>query len=771
MNRLKDKIWFITTVIFAVCLTIFTLYHMVIHPWKVLPELGGDGAKNSFTYLWHSMYDKGYWFNGMNYPYGEHIVYTDGIPAISVLLTCFANVTQGEALTVLWLLIGFSYVLSIVFIYKILLQYKVHPLVAMLFAGLIGIFTPQLLRLRGHYALSFTCIIPMLFYWTIKYTRQFKWRYPIYFFIIGCFMSFIHPYYAGMMLVWVLSYSLGYILLTKERLLQKARFVLPLFVSVLMVIVVVGLTMKITDPVTDRPETPFSTFYETCTRIKQIITSAYSPIWQSANGKPKYYFVSEGGEGYAYIGIAVALILAMCFIAGVMRTVRERRLNIIVDETVFSPVWLFMAASVLLFSMGVPFIWHMQGLLNYLSFFKQFRSLGRFSWIFYYIITVYAVVVIYSAFIKYKAKKKFVIAYSVLLFPFGLWCYEASGYVNYSRKLSNLGIYNYAMIFSLDEQNWESYLEEHHYNKTDFQAILVLPFFHVGTEKLWVGDPNWLITLGSKASLQLRLPIIDVMMSRSSWSQAQAQVKIAGGPFTSKPLLDNIKSNKPFLLMHFENDSLNPDQKYLLDASDYIGHRSQCYIYACYPGRLAANDRRYADSIKKILPFMKQADTVIGNNENYCIDHLDTSPSEHFFGPGVSPCIAHNDSVILSIPIRPYKDSDVYEFSFWALLGKKNYASPFITLQLVNSNGKIIDSIDVLTNKSTDSYGMWFRAATFFRLKTGCTTVRCKLVNDPNPAYVAMDEIQLRPANTTIISKGADGRVLVNNHLFAGGKE
>src|SRR5665213_2671334 len=155
MDKLRSNSWLLVTVLFAVCLTVFTLSHLVTQPWHVIPELGGDGAKNIFTYLYHSMYGKGYWFDGMNYPYGEHIVYTDGQPVLSVLLTCFKGVTAGEALTVLWLLIGLSYVLAILYLYKILSHFRVAPLAAMLFAGLIGIFTPQIVRLQGHYALSY----------------------------------------------------------------------------------------------------------------------------------------------------------------------------------------------------------------------------------------------------------------------------------------------------------------------------------------------------------------------------------------------------------------------------------------------------------------------------------------------------------------------------------------------------------------------------------------------------------------------------------------
>src|SRR3954462_14259386 len=107
MNKYKSNIWFGATIVFAICLVTFSLYHIVLRPGHIVPELGGDGAKNNFTYLYQSQWGHGYWFDGMNYPYGEHIVYTDGQPLLSVLFTHFKNVTPGQALSVMWLLIGF----------------------------------------------------------------------------------------------------------------------------------------------------------------------------------------------------------------------------------------------------------------------------------------------------------------------------------------------------------------------------------------------------------------------------------------------------------------------------------------------------------------------------------------------------------------------------------------------------------------------------------------------------------------------------------------
>jgi hypothetical protein len=381
------------------------------------------------------------------------------------------------------------------------------------------------------------------------------------------------------------------------------------------------------------------------------------------------------------------------------------------------------------------------------------------------------VVVIYHCYKRLAANRYFVAGILLLGFSIGLWSYEAKGYVDYSRYRADYAMYNYSMIFSEGDQNWQSFLQDHHYEKDDFQAILLLPFYHVGTEKLWLGNSEWIITLGTKAALQLHLPIIDVMMSRSSWSQAQNQVKIAGGPFTEKPILNDIKSRKPFLLLQFDEEKLNPDQKYLLSAADLIGHYSQCLVYVCYPDRIAANDKKNADSINAILPYLHPGDTCIGSKGSWYIDHFDTKTSgEKLFGPGADTCIKEDSSVIATIPIHPLVDSQQYEFSCWFLLGRDNYKSPDLVLYSLNSAGSIIGTTFVNTNKSTDSRGLWFRASKYFYLDSNATAIRCVLMNKQGPTYKMMDEMLLRPADGTVISKANDGSVMVNNHLFSTGK-
>ncbi len=297
---------------------------MVLQPSHVLGDLVGDGAKNTFTYLYQCLYGHGYWFRGMNYPYGEHIVYADGQPALSVPLSYIHGLTVGEALTAMWRLIALSYFLCFIFIYKILRHFGVQAAVAILFSGLITIFSPQLFKLQGIYGLSYACVIPMLFYWTIRYDERPRWRYPVYIYVLTCMATFLHPYYLGMLLVWTLAFTIGCLFARRGNFLARIKHALPLIASAVLTLATVAVIMKATDPVTDRPVSPYNIFDIACSHINELTTSEYSPLWIDSKGKPRFQFVGRTTEGYAYTGIVVVIIIGISLLAWLYGLIRKK---------------------------------------------------------------------------------------------------------------------------------------------------------------------------------------------------------------------------------------------------------------------------------------------------------------------------------------------------------------------------------------------------------------------------------------------------------------
>ena len=128
---------------------------------------GGDALKNYWVVDYHLKQDKDFVrFEGVNYPNGEHVVFTDGQIGVTYLLYLLPeSVGIGEySIAIINLAMLLSIVVCSYFLYKIYLFYGVDENWAILFS-LIGAFmSPQLSRIMGHFALAYGCVIPILWY-------------------------------------------------------------------------------------------------------------------------------------------------------------------------------------------------------------------------------------------------------------------------------------------------------------------------------------------------------------------------------------------------------------------------------------------------------------------------------------------------------------------------------------------------------------------------------------------------------------------------------
>lgn len=763
-----ERIWLIAACICAFFVVLLLFPGIFTHPGSLAPGIGGDAGKNLFSLLYHQQHGDGFWFRGMNYPYGEHITYVDGQPLLSLGHGIFKHFTMAQALATMWLLIGLSYVLAIVFIFKTLRIYAVHPILSIIGASLIIVINPQLYRTLGHFGLSYVCVIPMVFYWTVQYHKKQLIIYPIYIFLLTLIVVLLHPYLSAIILIWCTLYALGCLVYNNIGIrVQRIRAAILLPLAALAATMIFNILIHFTDNISDRPQTPYGlTAY--CTRGDHIFTSHYSPIWRFLEDNTTVVKNTAEQEGFCYLGLTAIIVLLSSFCIGASRKIRKLPYTES-SEAGFEPIWFFIAFLALVFSMGVPFVWNMDWLVTYLPLVRPFRTLGRFSWLFYFVLTTYSVVTL-SKWINayYKSgnvAKAFVLAGSALL----LWGFEASGYITTERNAIERSKGNFATIMGKEPDNWIDFLRSHNFKGADFQATLLLRYFNVGTDKLWLGrdytDPEMGVML--QTGIQLGLPTINHMAARTSWGVAKKQVKIAGGPYVPKPMLKELPSNKPFLLLNHESDELDPDQKYLLDGATFIGKHKEWIVYACYPSKLIANDSLHQQEVLNLAGSIKNGDSCTKNAGPYYINHFDQQIAKQtFFGKGAMSEIEQHEATIATIPIKPLTDNQLYEFSCWFLLGTENYRSPYFKLDMIDGNGAILKTQDVLTKESVDNSGMWFRAYLYFTMPINTQTIKIRLFNDPEKAYQIMDELMLRPADALIISVSNSKSILVNNHLL-----
>ncbi|MEM6726259.1 MAG: hypothetical protein AAF598_19615, partial [Bacteroidota bacterium] len=69
---------------------------VLIHPNRYQLADSGEAVRSNFLLAYHLKYDSAaFHFEGMNYPYGEHVVFCDAQPLISTVLFGFSRIFPG----------------------------------------------------------------------------------------------------------------------------------------------------------------------------------------------------------------------------------------------------------------------------------------------------------------------------------------------------------------------------------------------------------------------------------------------------------------------------------------------------------------------------------------------------------------------------------------------------------------------------------------------------------------------------------------------------
>lgn len=752
---MTKKLWLILTVVVAGIAAFVALPDLLLHPDSVVLSIDGDAAKNYYTFTYQSIYGDGLWFEGMNYPYGEHIVFTDAQPLFSIPLSLLNKFFSINPIAMMHLLILVGFMLSIILLYKILLRFDTPRLAALIFAVLITIMSPQVFRLTEHFSLSYFCVVPAIFYLLLAYHQERKNKHIILLSVFALVVAWVHPYYLLMVCLWVLLYAVAYLLSKPSYIKLRLKHVWPVVGVALLSVIVFQLILILTDPVTDRPTSPQGILANR-TQLSDIVTSQYSILGSWLSNLGLVDTVAARSEGYAYIGIVPLVLL----VAGLFVAIRNRIATKTYPEAYNLGIWLFIAIVMLLIGMAFPFTYCFS-CLDKASFLKQFRAVGRFSWSFYYIVTALSVVILNRLFLlnRSSSNRKY---YGLVLAAAVIWAIDAKGYITYMHSITHDKDKNFVVD---NESALQKLLAKHNLKPTDFQSILSLPYVHIGSEKLGVGAAHTATLLPAfNAALDIQLPIMNVMLSRTSWEQTFSHVKIAGGPYTEKKTL--AKSDKPVLLMVSTDYQANPDEQYLISAADLIDNYNDVKVYQLSPVKLLAKDKQLQQEAKNIAGRLGLTESYrSGNGYLYYNWYDDSAAKDVLFGTGAMKATTANTKLLLSEPFRYVELGELFEFSVWALVSDENHKSPSFNINCFDSTGNTLATHVAYGNQSTDNEGLWLRISKYFIVPVGCTRINVTLLNLPNPTYLALDELLIRKTTDVVIRRDEQGRVLVNNHI------
>ncbi|MCY7327986.1 MAG: YfhO family protein, partial [Saprospiraceae bacterium] len=510
-----------------------------------------DGFKNYMTTCWHVCHDSSYvHYGGMNYPYGEHVLFTDNQPIFSAAMQWWnwhvediAGRTVGIVNMIQFLSLLFG--AGVLF----LLLHRLH--LPVWYAGLaaLGILflSPQYIRFDGHFGLSHTWVFPLLLLLLYRYEVRHSRRYQsLQIGILVWFAAQLHFYYLGLYALFLGLYTVFQLI--NDPTLRNLRVrISHLVVMVLLPFLLLNIWIHWTNYATDRPANPygFTTYIGYWEGI--ILPYEQFPLYQWLD-RNIIQIRRVDFETQAYIGL-----VAVGFFLWIIR----RRFRL------FDPAWdemahhrvqkrylygIFTASLLLLlFSCGFPFaIKGMDWMVRFFGPLRQFRGLGRFTWAFYYTINVLAFYVLWHKSLYFKGFQgaRFPwFRWVILLGPLVLLGYEA-GVFQKNKKLTLRENLAKREVFAKDPNHW--------LNKVDFsqfQALLPLPYYHVGSENIWLDFDFRHYTKVQATALHTGVPDMGVNMSRTPVGDMVKSVQLISIPGQIPAILADLPNNRPIALM------------------------------------------------------------------------------------------------------------------------------------------------------------------------------------------------------------------------------
>lgn len=676
---------------------LFIWFQILINPNSYFFAGGGDGIKNYYTPMYYLKYGKGTHFGGMHYPFGDNVVFSDNQPLLSWLIK--PAVTLGLfnpdfTIALLNIFMLLSIVVCACYLSLLLSYFNVRGLSNVLFSVSIATLSPQVLRFLGHYALAYSCFIPMLWYYLLRYnaSKQTLNKYAIVLILILLSFSFIHLYYALMASAFILLF--GLLSPMVSRTLNPGKL-LGNIILALIPIISLSVYQWFSESVYDRLAEPYG-----ITTFVAKPETIFLPLEYNVFNLNHIFGLAlrynyEGLAFVGYTGTLFLLYLIFRFLKNVFSKRDKGTGRVVLDASLKAS--LIAAVLILIFSFGIPVIWNPDFFLSLTPTLRQFRSLGRFAWIFYYVFNVFAAVYLYQLVqTRYKAKSLIVRLLLVLIIALG-WLIDG---IQHQVIMRNIAVRNKFTFDFLDGSAFTDILKTKGFTTSDFQAAVVLPFFHVGSEKFYIENNS--LYEAFKLSYATGLPLVNTAMSRTSVSQTAEIISLLGDTLLPKPFFNLLNDHRPLLLLSTQSVH-SAEELYLLNHSKEIYKDAQLSMYALYPDSFVSRNT--------LASYISHLDTSQRVDSSIVIQSLTDT------GLAMIKYRFKNDSdslfTLQAIADQPYislldtsiiiKDSTTFNLSFWMHIDAVKPAFPYITINIQNMNSYevIIDEIHPKTLTST----------------------------------------------------------------------
>ena len=757
----------------------------IINPNSYVFSESKDAMKNYFTYASHLKENGVINSNIMNYPYGENFLYLDCQPLLTVLFKILSGpfpFILNYSVGIINFLMIFSMVLSAIFLYLIFIEFKIINILSITGAIAIAILAPQIFRTSGHLALSYSFFIPLTWYLFIRYSKsRFQLKWSIILFINNLGWFFVHAY-LGMMLTsfLFLSYIFNLVFFGRSKYRDIKQW-LYFSLQTLLPVFVFWLFITLTDKHVGRTNNP-SGFLYYVTNFQSVFLPNHSPL------KPhleSLFVIEQNWEGWAYIGAGTVFAFLLFLINRIIRLFKKKSFaddSSLLKNQFIVPA-LFSSLVLLLLSMGYPFKWNMEYLLDWFPVLKSFRGIGRFAWVFYYVTTVSSIYFVYLIFDSNKRKAVFLIL--ALIIPLS-YIWEGIPYHAEMGKSSR----QHSNQFDKNQLSHSITSGLRFAIKDSYQAILPLPYYNIGSENFTRFGTNKIYKLSMLMSYHSEIPLFANYSTNTSISESKNLIQVLSPGFYPKVVINDIKSEKPFLII-YSNEELTVYEQAILDKGTKIYSDNDYSLYSVTKDELFRNTSaeeirnfeqlrdRLTDVNGFLLTVSDSIASVVDTNAVISYNSYEDTPQVMSFrGKGAYYGEMKNYNHLATFdPSRLNKDKE-YVASYWMYNDGENYGQDALNsmtfIESKDKDGKVINWFG-MTNpaRSFVINGSWSLIELTFKIPDGAKSITiCLKDDDDSKIKFHVDDILIRAKDTDVymVMKEENGSVVElfkNNHRIS----
>lgn len=662
-------------------------------PNSYLFGISGDGMKNYFTYVSQI---RSYAYTesvAMNYPYGENFLYLDCQPSFTMIIKTlsklFPFIAENSIGIVNFLLI-FSIGISAWFLYLILLRFSVRPILSVIAAISIAILAPQIFRIDGHLALGYSCFIPISWYLYLRFNEsQKKWKWSILMCVNTLFWFFTHAYLGMIIATFIFICFVVDGILSLGKKFLDIRFLGYFFIQTIFPVLFFWGYAKFTDIHTGRTNNPYG-FMESSSNFDSVFYPNHEPL------KPwieQHTNLEQNWEGWAYIGIGSVIGIVSFILFFLYRLIKNRRFSFM-ESGLPKPLLISMIAAiiVLLISFGYPFKWGtMEDWLDKFSVIKNFRGIGRFAWVFFYVVTIAVISFLFKAFTSQKIPY---LPFVLVIFISCSFIYEGIPY--HRGKVESLTVFpNY---FDKNQLSIEFKEGLRNIDFSNYQAIVPLPYYHIGSENFGKDATDKIYRISMLFGYHSGLPILSNYSTRTSIWESKNIMQVISPQFYKKVIEGDIKDKRPFIVIYSHEDLLECERS-ILERSKELYKNSEYTLLEISREELLSYKTKawinHFNTIEKDL-IVKDGFWVNRSGDStylYYEPYEDKTEKIVFNGKGARSCKKKDYTILKEFEKDELKPNHEYIASFWMYNNGYNYgqdiSNGLLFYQVAHQDGRL----------------------------------------------------------------------------------